>query len=47
MPPAEVLAWAGLLSGSGVFAGGIGFCKWCFGIERRVYRLEVKNKITV
>lgn len=47
MTPAEILLYAQLGASLGLGAGGIGFCKWCFGIERRVYRLELKAKVTV
>jgi hypothetical protein len=41
----EVLKVFGILSSTGVLAGGWGLCKWGFGIERRMIRLEMKNGI--
>jgi hypothetical protein len=33
-----------LLTSSGVLVGGLGVLKWAFSMERRVIRLEEKNK---
>lgn len=46
MSPGEILIWAQLVASLGVGAGGMGVLKWGFNVERRLLRLEIKNKVT-
>ena len=46
MSPAEILVWAQLVGSLGVGAGGMGLFRWGFNVERRLLRLEYKNKVT-
>lgn len=32
-------------TGLGVFSGGLGIAKWALGVERRLFKLEVKARI--
>jgi hypothetical protein len=42
---AELLAWAQVFASLGAGGAGMGVLRWGFGVERRLIRLELRNKI--